>query len=228
MSKSREVLAGISAATVLAIAGCGDGSKTPKKAEHRPHPIQHRDYTPEIQRLGATLFKMAAEDPDQFTPDNFNALNIGIREDTKDSGQLTIEAGYGESLTKQNTVFGPLTLTVRQTFPDSTGSQAAEPNGGHYGFDMGFTLSIDQDGSGVWSTECVDNAPLVTTVSEVGMKTVYFAGGYSVTNEQAAQDVLTNEIAAVRYALNIAGKPVTGDQPKPMVDACLGSFTNQP
>jgi hypothetical protein len=227
MSKSGEVLASISAATLIAIAGCGDG-KAPKKPERNPRPIEHRDYTTEIKRLGATLFNLAAEDPDQFTPDNFGALNIGIRENTKDSGQLTIEAGYGESLTKQNTVFGPLTLRVEQTFPDSTGFQTPEPNGGHNGFDIGFTLSIDQDSSGVWSTECVDNAPLVTTVSEVGMKTVYFAGGYSVTNEKAAQDVLTNEIAAVRYALGIAAKPVAGDQPKPMVDACLGSFTNQP
>jgi hypothetical protein len=227
MSKSREVLAGISAATLIAIAGCGDG-KAPKKTEHSPHPIQHRDYTPEIQRLGATLFKLAAEDPDQFTPDNFNALNVGIRENTKDSGQLTIEAGYGESLTKPNTVFGPLTLIVRQTFPDNTGVQAAEPNGGHNGLDIGFTLNITEDSPGVWSTECVDNDPTVTTVGEVGMKTVYFAGDYSVTNEQAAQDVLVNEIAAVRYALGIAGKPIAGDQPKPMVDACLGSFTNQP
>jgi len=226
MSKSREVLAGISAATLIAIAGCGDG-KAPKKTEHSPRPIQQKDYTPEIKRLAATLFKLAAEDPDQFTPDNFNAVNVGIREDTKDSGQLTIEAGYGESLTS-NTVFGPLTLRVEQTFPDSTGFQAPEPNGGHNGFDIGFTLSIDQDSSGLWSTECVDNAPFATTVSEVGMKTVYFAGGYSVTNEQAAQDVLVNEIAAVRYALGIAGKPVTGDQPEPMGDACLGSFTNQP
>ena len=227
MPKSREVLASIGLATALAVAGCG-GAVPAKKAERRSKPSSRPNYTKEVQDLGAAVIKLNAEDPAQFTPENLNALNAGVSENTKDFGQLTIEAGYGESLTS-NTVFGPLTLKLEQTFPsNSDGSQLPEPNGNSSinGFDIGFTLNIYQDSPGVWSSECVDNAPLATTVGEDSMQTAYFAGGYSVTDQKTALSILANEIAAVRDAVGIAGKHLDGSLAQPMVDARLGSFTN--
>jgi len=199
------LVGGASVLALGALGGCGGTSK------HVDRPAAHVSPTTRtIEDDAASIFSLAAEDPNSFTS-NYKDVPIGVGVSTFGDGELTLQVGYASSKSTPSKIGA---IIVAQYAPDS----------------VVYSTQIKPDPDGGWDAWCqdpVDGANANVTLSESEQQSVFLSDGYGIEDPSAAEAVLTSQLGFIRRAINSVRDHLTGTIAE-LPDPCTADYPPQP